>query len=543
VKVLGQERGHLPNRFLKSVVLWVKVCEIGGVNLTVNQPLQKPEGGRLGGSLPWCWCILFFVSLCLPGLSLCALGAAPQRVEGVSPEGNRLWERARRHAEQGDDFSAADAAEELLREAGLPAPLLQEAWRLVARGAAQYATPAGWAKVLAASEAQLGMPGLPADWRLEALRQGATAAAELRAHNRAELFQRALIAEPQVSAVERVTMQLALARSLWGQCAFAGCRELLAQMEVELAAAWRSGESERRRQVEHLRAERQMLLAECLMQEGDQVFARLLLAEIPKMPGQTTVSGPAREAVCLLQRQEKPGGPRRIQRVLFVGSSHTIRGNIPALVEQIAASAPPGQVRIVAGERTRMGTGMRGHWNDGLAHDAARGWIAAGGWDTVVVETFYRTNREDLLAFGSGYREEVRSSGARLLIYETPVAKAIEYPAAYEAHHRTNVWLGLQLGSSVAPCVKAWMGVLGERPEQRALEQLYADWIHASARGAYLSACCLYAALSGESPVGLWTPPGLLSADEALAYQRSAWKAFLETRSELERARSEKLGN
>jgi hypothetical protein len=66
-------------------------------------------------------------------------------------------------------------------------------------------------------------------------------------------------------------------------------------------------------------------------------------------------------------------------------------------------------VRIAAGERTRMGTGMRGHWNDGVAHDAARGWIAAGGWDTVVVETFYRTSREELLGFGSGYKEEIQS--------------------------------------------------------------------------------------------------------------------------------------
>ncbi len=471
------------------------------------------------------------------------MSAAPQRVEEVSPEGSRLLELARKHAEQGDDFSAADTAEELLRETGLPAPVRQEAWRLVARGFVRYATPAGWAKVLAASEAQLGMPGLPAAWRLEALRHGAIAASELRAYSKAELFQRALIAEPHVSALERVTAQLALARSLWGQRAFAGCRELLAQMEVGLSTVKGGGESERRGQVEHLRAERQLLLAGCLMEEGDGVCARLLLAELPEMPGQTTVSGPAREAVCLLRRQEKPGGPRRIQRVLFVGSSHTIRGNVPALVEQIAASAPPERVRIVAGERTRMGTGMRGHWNDGLAHDTARGWIAAGGWDTVVVETFYRTSREDLLAFGSGYLEEVRRSGARLLIYETPVAKAIEYPAAYETHHRTNVWLGVQLGSSVAPCVKAWMGVLGEQPEQRALEQLYADWIHASARGAYLSACCLYATLSGESPVGLWAPPGLLSADEVLAYQRSAWNAFVETRSELERAKNRKLAN
>ena len=182
-----------------------------------------------------------------------------------------------------------------------------------------------------------------------------------------------------------------------------------------------------------------------------------------------------------------------------------------------------------------MGTGMRGHWNDGLAHDTARGKIAAGGWDVVVVETFYRTSREDLLELGRGYAEEARRAGARLLVYETPVAKAIEYPTAYEVHHRTNVWLGERLGAAVAPCVKAWMGVLGERPQAVALDGLYADWLHASARGAYLSACCLYAALSGASPEGLWAPLETLSAGEASEYQRSAWLAFEESRVELER--------
>jgi hypothetical protein len=467
--------------------------------------------------------------------------AAAQTGNSVSQEETRLWELARTHAEQGDDFSAAEVAEELLRQPGLSAPVLQGAWRLVARGFARYGTPAGWAKVLAASEALLGMSVLPREWRLEALRHGAAAAVELRLHVQAELFLRAIVSESEVPIFERLAAQLSLARSLWAQRAFGECEQQLSQIEVALALFRGGAELGRRQQLDNIRAERQLLLAKCLQEQGNGFCAHLLLAEVPKMQGQTEVSGPAREATCLLLRQEKAGGPRRVQRVLFVGSSHTIRGNLPCLVEQIAASAPAGRVRIVAGEQTRMGTGMKGHWNDGSAHDTARGAIAAGGWDTVVVETFYRTSREDLETFGSGYLAEARSAGARLLIYETPVAKAIEYPAAYEAHHRTNVWLGGRLASGVAPCVKAWMGVLGvlgvlgERPEPAAFEQLYADWIHASARGAYLSACCLYAALSGGSPEGLWAPPGLLSAEDALTYQRAAWSAFAETRSELER--------
>ncbi|MEY2599641.1 MAG: hypothetical protein RLZZ142_1900, partial [Verrucomicrobiota bacterium] len=448
-----------------------------------------------------------------------------------------LWERAQSHLEVGDEFSAAAVAEELLRERGLHPERKCGAWLMVARGYARYGTPAGWAKVRAASEAVLGGGGLRlrGPERLEALRLGAAAAVELRAHPQAELLQRALGTTPEIGRLERERVRLGLARSLWAQRAFEACRETLDQMEPGLIAMEGVGGEWRRREVEELRAQGQLLRGQSLWEEGRTTEARLLLAGIGTMPGQTSASSPAREAASLLHREGWIRGPHRIQRVLFIGSSHTIRGAVPLLVEQIAASAPPHRVRIVAGEQTRMGTGMRGHWNDGAAHDTARGKIAAGGWDTVVVETFYRTSREDLLGLGAGFAEAARRSGARLLVYETPVARAIEYPAAYEAHHANNVWLGARLGAGVAPCVRAWMGVLGERPAPADMDRLYADWIHASAKGAYLSACCLYAALTGESPEGLWAPEGVVSPEEARESQRSAWRAYEETRLELAR--------
>ncbi len=506
------------------------------MSFTGDKRKQALERNHPGGICHRLYRVLLPLAVQFGGLALQGWAAVPAEANVDLPKATGLLELARKSSADWNDFGAADAAETLLREPGLPAPMAMEAWRFVAKGFARYGTPAGWAKVQAASEAMLAMTGLPDHWRADALRHGAAAAAELRAHPQAELFQRALLAEPGIPLLERCMAQLALARSLWAQRAFAESCRCLEQMEFNLAALLNDGNRERTRDVHDLKAERQLLWAKCLQQEERNVTAHLLLAELPNMPGQIPASGPAREAFCLLQRRDPVGGPRRVQRVLFVGSSHTIRGNLPYLIEQIAASAPPERVRITAGQQARMGTGMRGHWNDGVAHDAARGVIAAGGWDTVVVETFYRTSREDLLALGSGYAEDIRSTGARLLIYETPVAKAIEYPAAYEAHHQTNVWLGARLKAGVAPCVKAWMGVLGERPKPDAFETLYADWIHASARGAYLSACCLYATLTGESPIGLWAPPGLLSPEEVPQYQHAAWLAFSETRLALERS-------
>jgi hypothetical protein len=525
----------------QSIALRGGFCEAGGMHVTRHLPSGTGRREDPAWWPGWRGLAGFLVSVGIGCAGSAGSTAAAQggleELEGMGASVQVLWERALEQLGQGDDFSASASAEELLRETGLPLPVIQGAWRMVARGYALYGTPAGWTKVRAASEALLQTPRLPAAWRMEALQLGASAAVELRAHPEAELLQRALLAEPGLGLSERERVRLALAHSLWAQRAFSECRETLSQMVAGLSGMEGGEGKGRRQQVEELRARRQLLLGKCLREEGADVGARLALAEVARMAGQTAVSSPTREAACLLQRERGSGGPRRLQRVLFIGSSHTIRGNVPCLVEQISASAPEGRVRIVAGEQTRMGTGMRGHWSDGVAHDTARGSIAAGGWDTVVVETFYRTSREDLLELGRGYEEEARRCGARLLIYETPVAKEIEYPAAYEAHHRTNVWLGERLSSAVAPCVKAWMGVLGGRPQRGALERLYADWIHASARGAYLSACCLYAALSGESPEGLWAPPDLLSEGEAREYQRCAWRAFWETRLELNQTR------
>ena len=80
----------------------------------------------------------------------------------------------------------------------------------------------------------------------------------------------------------------------------------------------------------------------------------------------------------------------------------------------------------------------------------------------------------------------------------------------------------------MGPSVLAWMRYLGPKPKAEQFGVVYADWIHASPRGAYITACCLYAALTGCSPVGLYHPTDISPA-EAKAFQVIAWEAFLET--------------
>ena len=216
--------GRRPLR-AKNIALQGRVCEAGGVNVKGDQPILAGEREEPAGSGRWRW---FVVALLTFGTGWG--GAVVVRAADMEGRPRDLWERARGQMGQGDDFSAAASAEELLREPGFPLPVIQGAWRMVARGYALYGTPAGWAKVRAASEVLLEMPGLPAEWRVEALRDAASAAVELRMHTGAELVQRALLAEPRIGLLERERVRLGLARSLWAQRAFAEWRETLEQM-------------------------------------------------------------------------------------------------------------------------------------------------------------------------------------------------------------------------------------------------------------------------------------------------------------------------
>jgi hypothetical protein len=442
------------------------------------------------------------------------------------------------HAAQGDDYSAEKVAREILSRADVPGEFRVQAWLWVAKAQSLYGNAEAWAKVRAACEEVLKVPGLASPFQIQALRLSVPACLALRDYPAAEMAQRALMAHPGISAWERRTYRLALARTLLLQRAFAETRELLSA-SVPPAA---NGDAPLfwLRALEEWGADRQLLWSLTFYEETPSARARLELMDVLSIAGHRVTDASTREARLRLHQQRWLRSKERTSTVLFVGSSHTIRGNVPLLVEQLAASAPLGRLRIVAGEQTRMGTGMRGHWNDGDAPDTARGKMAAGLWDQVVVETFYRNSREDLLLYGSRYAEVANRCGARLVLYETPVARALEYPGGFQTFQESNLWLARELGVRLGPSVGAWMRILGPQPSEERLGILYADWIHATARGAYLSACCLYAALTGESPIGLFVPEGLLSPEEALRYQQAAWDSYQEAEVQLRARRRER---
>ena len=322
-----------------------------------------------------------------------------------------------------------------------------------------------------------------------------------------------------------LTHGITLARVLILEEAHAEARSALLKASVLLdATALDEGDKDQKR------AEIQLLRGLSFIEEGNSELAKSELQKVASMAGQSPVSPQTREALLRLSLRKWVPEAEPTLKVLFIGSSHTIRGNVPLLVEQIAASAPAGALRIRAGEHVRTGTGMRVFWEEGEARHTARGKIAAEPWDAVVVETFFRNPRETLEEYARKYADLARKRGARLVVYESPVAKETPYPEGFAAFHTENIRLGRVLDLPVAPSVHAWMQILGNQPTPQKMGLLYADWIHASLKGAYLTACCVYSALTNTSPAGLAYPEGL-SGEEAALFQETAWKSFQQTES------------
>ena len=169
---------------------------------------------------------------------------------------------------------------------------------------------------------------------------------------------------------------------------------------------------------------------------------------------------------------------------------------------------------------------MDAFWDDGDGPGTVRHLIAAEPWDAVRLEAFYTLKPEELAAYAGRFHERVASRGARLVLYAAPAARAQAWPDAHRAFQESVNALGASLGAPVAPAVGAYLSALGPAPAPEQMSALYNDWIHATERGNYLIACCLYAAITGCSPVGLPCHAGLPEA-EARRYQEAAWQAVL----------------
>ena len=399
---------------------------------------------------------------------------------------------------------------------------------LLGRIFSNYGSVAAWTKVRDACAEVIEAELAPDNAKMAAHKAIVPALIALREFQMARLSLETLAGNLSIPIGERIDFQVELARTLWLERRFSQARDCLNQALSVVEEAQLVGE---RRQT--LLAETQLLFGLTFYDESNFERAKNELLKVLSMPGQNPTQKPWREANLRLHLRNLTPANGPELRVFFIGSSHTLLGNVPLLVEQLAASAPQGAPRIVSGDHARMGTGMRAFWMQGDEPDTPRGKITAEPWDAVVVETFYRMTREDLAEYGDAYSNLVRKHGARLVLYESPASKSLPYPSGLADFHNSNIWLGTRLGAAVAPSVHAWMKFFGDSPSEYRLQELYKDGIHATAKGAYLTSCCLYSALTGLSPEGLWAPREL-APEEGRLFQQIAWRAFSETRDSIQ---------
>jgi len=205
----------------------------------------------------------------------------------------------------------------------------------------------------------------------------------------------------------------------------------------------------------------------------------------------------------------------------------TLRGFMPFLVERLSAAAPAGRPRIMSGMYTRSGTRLNTFWDEGNGGGTARNMIESAPWDFVVVETYRSMKLEDVLKYGKLYADLARSRNIKPVFYETHTEQSSPFPERALEYHERNIELRKKVGAPVAPAALAEIYYLEAVPTATR-EEFHADWIHPSEKGFYLEAYCIYAAITGYSPVGL-AHPKRMSEEDAKALQEAAWKAVQET--------------
>lgn len=234
-----------------------------------------------------------------------------------------------------------------------------------------------------------------------------------------------------------------------------------------------------------------------------------------------------------LHADDKDRAPPRPIRVLFVGNSQIFFNDLPTIVEAIADSAPAGRPRIKAERALAGGASLESHWNRGTDKGTPRARIAEEKWDYVVLQEIYNGKPESFNKHGRLFHELIQKNGARTVLLSTASINAL-YPKGFQGLHDMNLALAKELKVLVVPAGNAWLDYWGKTPTEEQRLTLYdKDKAHPGKKGSYIYACTLYAALTGQSPVGLthripkW-PEDTITAEEAKRFQEAAWRAHQE---------------
>ncbi|MEO7503383.1 MAG: hypothetical protein ABIW94_12155 [Gemmatimonadaceae bacterium] len=177
--------------------------------------------------------------------------------------------------------------------------------------------------------------------------------------------------------------------------------------------------------------------------------------------------------------------------MLFVGNSYLYFNDIPGIVQALADSAKGEKlsVAVVAG----ADLALIDHWNEGTA----RRVIVDGGMKWVVLQqgpSSVEANRDTLRIATKLFGAEIVRANARPALFSTwPTASRPEdFPRAIESY----TLAAADVNGLLLPVAAAWLAAWEKTPAL----PLYADPLHPSIEGAYLSALVIYAQLLKKTP-------------------------------------------
>ncbi len=214
-------------------------------------------------------------------------------------------------------------------------------------------------------------------------------------------------------------------------------------------------------------------------------------------------------------------------KVLLVGNSQcpTIVSN--QLLEKLAASDKGARPIKLIG-CVKGGASLRSHWDAGTGPETARGMIASGSYDFVVLQDIYFVEEAAFQPFARNFHKLIKEHGGQTVLFGTASILS-DYPKGFERLHRLHVAMGQELNVPIVDASQAYVRYFGDKPSAERMESLFAkDRNHPGLQGSYLYSCGIYSVLTGRSPVGLAAPEGI-PADVAQALQETAWAQYQAT--------------
>jgi hypothetical protein len=214
-------------------------------------------------------------------------------------------------------------------------------------------------------------------------------------------------------------------------------------------------------------------------------------------------------------------------KVLLVGNSQCPVMMRNQLLESLAAS-DKGQRPIEIGNCIKGGASLRSHWEAGIGPKTARGMIASGSWNFVVLQDIYNVKAPTFQPYARKFHSLIKESGSKAVLFGTASVLS-DYPKGFHRQHRLHFEMGKELGVSIVDASYAYIRYIGDNPSAEKMESLFAeDRRHPGLSGSYIYSCMIYSAVTGRSPVGL-AAPNEIPTNVAKDLQKAAWAQHQET--------------